>query len=75
MGRIKDGGRSARLIKRRRTRPAKALTFRDLHAAERDGKSSQEHGTSGSGFPRASDAIAKPAPQGGSEVVINHVLV
>ncbi|AWN39854.1 hypothetical protein [Methylobacterium durans] len=75
MGRIKDGSRTVRLIKRRRTRPAKALTFRDLHAAERDGKGSQERGTSGGGFPSASDAIAKPARQGGSEVVINHVLV
>ncbi len=66
-----------RLKKKRRVRPSRGpKTFCDLHAPQRDGEMSRGLDAGGSGFPRAADAIAGPAPQGGGDDhVLNHVLV
>ncbi|GEP07282.1 hypothetical protein MOX02_53200 [Methylobacterium oxalidis] len=70
-----NAGLRVRLRKKRRARATPAKTFRDLHAAQRAGETARAGGESRTGSLSASDTIARPAPQGGTEVVINHVLV
>ncbi|GEP07938.1 hypothetical protein MOX02_59760 [Methylobacterium oxalidis] len=70
-----NAGPHIRLRKKRRVRSIAPRTFRDLHAAQRAGETARAGGESRTGSLSASDTIARPAPQGGGEVVINHVLV
>ena len=70
MRRLRGDDFPVRRIKKRRARPARALTFGDLHAAQ-----ARERDTF-SGLSPSSASNGRAAQQGGGdEPVVNHVLV
>lgn len=75
MHRSRDNNTPIRLKKKRRVPPTNPMTFRDVHAARRDGSASHGHDARADELRRTTDAASGSSPRGSADVVINHVLV
>ena len=71
----RDTGRSVRLTKKRRLRPARVVTFRDLHSSARKGEPTLgQGGCRGEASRVLNLGVASAQQNGGGELVANHVL-